>query len=294
MLSFVRIAAALDGRRAVGGQCLCPAPRIPEPYRSMPEDSKAGPSCLSAPEFLAALERSGVLPDAKWREVQDRLVHATDLVSSLAMAQRLVKEGTLTEFQARLLLQGRKSLSFGRYALLDLIGQGARGRVFKARQRLMDRVVALKVLLPDGALSETVVSRFFREMKIVGLLDHPNVVRAIDADVHEGCPYIVMEYLEGDDLERVYARRGPLPSDEVIDYMAQASRGLAHAHEKGVIHRDVKPTNLYLVKTGTVKLLDLGFGELVGMSGKAGNVFDTDEGIVARDDRFHVARAGQG
>ena len=106
------------------------------------------------------------------------------------------------------------------------------------------------------------------------------MVRAIDADVHEGCPYIVMEYLEGDDLEHVFARRGPLPPDEVIDYMAQAARGLAHAHEKGVIHRDVKPTNVFLVKTGIVKVLDLGFGELVGMAGQAGNVFDTDEGIV--------------
>ena len=78
----------------------------------------------------------------------------------------------------------------------------------------------------------------------------------------------------------VFARRGPLPPDEVIEYMAQAARGLAHAHEKGVIHRDVKPTNLFLVKTGIVKVLDLGFGELVGMAGQAGNVFDTDEGIV--------------
>ena len=144
----------------------------------------------------------------------------------------------------------------------------------------MDRVVALKVFLPESTLSKTAISRFFREMKIVGLLDHPNVVRAIDADVHEGCPYIVMEYLEGDDLEHVFARRGPLPPEEVIAYMAQAARGLAHAHERGVIHRDVKPTNVFLVKTGIVKVLDLGFGELVGMAGQAGNVFDTDEGIV--------------
>ena len=204
----------------------------------------------------------------------------TDLDDSLALAHQLIEEGTLTEFQARRLLRGKKSLAFGRYALLDHIGQGARGRVFKARHRLMDRVVALKVFLPDGALSKTAVSRFFREMKIVALLDHPNVVRAIDADVHEGCPYIVMEYLEGDDLEHVFARRGPLPPDEVIEYMAQAARGLAHAHEKGVIHRDIKPTNLFLVNTGIVKVLDLGFGELVGMAGQAGNVFDTDEGIV--------------
>ena len=120
----------------------------------MPEDSKAGPTCLSAPEFLAALERSGVLPDAKWREVQDRFVHADGPDDSLALAHQLIEEGTLTEFQARRLLKGKKSLAFGRYALLDHIGQGARGRVFKARHRLMDRVVALKVFVPDGALSE--------------------------------------------------------------------------------------------------------------------------------------------
>jgi len=246
----------------------------------MREVSKAGPTRLSAAEFLAALERSGVLPDAKLREVQDRFVRRAGLRDSLDLAHQLIGEGALTEFQARRLLWGKKGLAIGRYVLLDHIGRGALGRVFKARHRLMDRVVALKVLLPYGSLSETSVSRFSREMKIVGLLDHPNVVRAIDADVHEGFPYIVMEYLEGGDLEHVLASRGPLPADEVIEYMAQASRGLAHAHEKGVIHRDVKPTNLFLVNTGIVKVLDLGCGELVGMAGQAGNVFDTDEGMV--------------
>ena len=249
-------------------------------HRAIPEESKAGKTRLSGPEFLAALERSGVLPDEKWREVRNRFVHTTEHDDSLPLARQLVDDGTLTKFQARRLVMGKKSLAFGRYALLDHIGQGARGRVFKARHRLMDRVVALKVILPDRTLDKKSISRFFREMKIVGLLDHPNVVRAIDADVHEGYPYIVMEYLEGDDLEQVFARRGPLPPDKVIDYMAQALRGLAHAHEKGVIHRDVKPTNLFLVNTGIVKVLDLGCGELVGMAGQAGNVFDTDEGMV--------------
>ncbi len=73
----------------------------------------------------------------------------------------------------------------------------------------MDRVVALKVFVPDAILSKTSVARFFREMKLVALLDHPNVVRAIDADVQDGCPYIVMEYLDGQDLEEVFARRDP-------------------------------------------------------------------------------------
>jgi serine/threonine-protein kinase len=246
----------------------------------MPEHANAAPTRLSASEFLAALERSGVLPDAKWREVRDRFVHVTDADDSLELAEWLVERGTLTEFQARRLLKGKKALCLGRYALIDHVAKGARGRVFKARHRLMDRVVALKVLAPDGAISKNVVSRFFREMKIVGLLDHPHVVRAIDADVHDGCPYIVMEYLEGDDLERVMARRAPLKPDAVVTYMAQAARGLAHAHEKGVIHRDIKPTNLFLVDSGIVKVLDLGFGELVGLAAQAGNIFDTDAGIV--------------
>ncbi|MGO9466400.1 MAG: serine/threonine-protein kinase [Isosphaeraceae bacterium] len=246
----------------------------------MPQDSKAGSTCVSAVAFLETLKQAGVLSDAKWREVQDRFRRTAELDGSLGVAHQLVQEGTLTEFQARRLLQGKKGLAVGRYALLDHIGKGARGRVFKARHVLMDRVVALKVILPDLAVKKGAVSRFFREMKIVALLDHPNVVRAIDADVHENCPYIVMEYLQGDDLGHVFARRGPLPPGEVIDYMAQAARGLAHAHEKGVIHRDVKPTNVFLVNTGIVKVLDLGCGELVGMAGQAGNVFDTDEGIV--------------
>jgi serine/threonine-protein kinase len=255
-------------------------PSVIRSLRAMPEDSKAGPTCVSASEFLSALEQSRILPDAKLRTLQERLVHRTDVDDPLALARQLVHDGTLTEFQARRLLKGKRGLTFGRYVLLDHIGRGARGRVLKARHRLMDRVVALKVIVAEQALSESSVARFFREMKIVGLLDHPNVVRAIDADVHEGCPYIVMEYLEGQDLGQMFRRRGPLPPKEVIWYIAQASRGLAHAHEKGVIHRDVKPTNLFLVNTGVVKLLDLGLGELVGKALQSGNVFDTDEGVV--------------
>ena len=246
----------------------------------MREESKGLRTRLSAPEFLSVLEDSGVIPVVQARRLQERQGAGMEPLDATALARQLVKEGTLTPFQARRLLKGKRGLVFGRYILLDHIGQGARGRVFKARHSLMDRVVALKVVLPDTGLSKRSVSRFFREMKIVGRLDHPNVVRALDADVHEGCPYIVMEYLEGEDLEQVYTRRGPLPPREVIGQMAQAARGLAHAHEKGVIHRDVKPTNLFLVKSGVVKVLDLGLGDLVGPAEQGGDGFDTDEGVV--------------
>jgi serine/threonine-protein kinase len=246
----------------------------------MRDNSKAIPTGFSAADFVALLAGSGVISEMESRELQVRLNSWKDSDDALSLARQLVKEGTLTPFQARQLLRGKQGLVFGRYIVLDHIGQGARGWVFKARHSLMDRVVALKVVRTDVDLSERSVSRFFREMKIVGRLDHPNVVRALDADEQSGSPFIVMEYLEGENLEQVFARRGALPVDEVIDQMAQVARGLAHAHEKGVIHRDVKPTNLFLDKTGVVKILDLGFADLVGPAAQAGDAFDTDEGVV--------------
>lgn len=246
----------------------------------MPNDPDADPCSLSWSDFLSTLERSGILSETGLREVRDDLVRVqdTELRDSSALARRLVERGRLTEFQASRLLAGKtKNLVFGRYVLLDRLGIGATGRVFKARHRLMDRLVALKVVLPICASSKHSVSRFFCEMKIVGVLDHPNVVRAFDADLHENSPYIVMEYLEGEDLEKVLRRRGMLPPQEVIDCMIQVAWGLAHAHEKGVVHRDIKPTNLFLDNTGVVKVLDLGLGAFVKVSNEGVSVHDTDE-----------------
>jgi serine/threonine-protein kinase len=222
-----------------------------------------------------------VFSDTEMQEVRDRLVQDPGLQDPGALAEQLIEQGSLTEFQARRLLLGKsRGLVFGRYILLDRLGIGAMGRVFKARHRLMDRVVALKVVLPITVNSKHAVSRFFREMKIVGMLDHPNVVRAFDADQYEDSPYIVMEFLEGEDLEKTIQRRGILPPYEVIDGMLQAAWGLAHAHEKGVVHRDIKPTNLFVSSTGVVKVLDLGLGAFVGLTNEHVQPLDTDEGCV--------------
>jgi eukaryotic-like serine/threonine-protein kinase len=248
---------------------------------AVPNDLGANPCSLSWSDFLSTLERSGILSETGLREVRDYLVQDSQPKDVSALAGRLVEQGRLTEFQAHRLLVGQaKSLVFGRYVLLDTLGIGAMGRVFKARHQLMDRLVAVKVVLPVCATSKHSVSRFFLEMKIVGVLDHPNVVRAFDADQFEDSPYIVMEYLEGEDLEKVLRRRGMLPPQEVIDCMMQAAWGLAHAHEKGVVHRDIKPTNLFLDNTGVVKVLDLGLGAFVGVSNEGVSVQDTDEGFV--------------
>ncbi len=247
----------------------------------MSNDSDATDCSLSPADFLSTLERTGILTESSLREARDYLLEQTQQLDSSALARWLVEQGTLTEFQAHRMLVGNGgSLVFGRYLLIDRMGAGAMGRVFKARHRLMDRLVALKVVLPSCASSSQSVSRFFREMKIVGVLDHPNVVRAFDADQHEDSPYIVMEYLEGEDLEKILRRRGMLPPQEVIDCMIQVAWGLAHAHEKGVVHRDIKPTNLFLDHTGVVKILDLGLGAFVKVSSEGVGVHDTDEGFV--------------
>jgi eukaryotic-like serine/threonine-protein kinase len=241
------------------------------------------PDRLSSSEFLSAVEELGILPEAALGEIRSRCVDGAEVreVSASDLADQLVDNGMLTLLQARRLLVGKAStLTYGRYVLLEHIGTGAMGRVFKARHRLMDRVVALKAILPMCVASKHSVPRFFREMKIVGMLDHPNVVRAYDADQHGGSPYIVMEYLDGEDFEQALRRRGNLPVQEVIECMSQAAWGLAHAHEKGVVHRDIKPTNLFLTSAGVVKILDLGLGAFVGVSNEEVKPMDTDEGFV--------------
>jgi serine/threonine-protein kinase len=138
-------------------------------------------------------------------------------------------------------------------------------------------VVALKIIAPEIAANERVVARFQREMKLVGRLDHPNVVRAFDADQMQKTLYIVMEYVPGQSLgERL--KKGPIPVGEMIEYAAQASLGLAHAHEQGIVHRDIKPSNMLLTREGRIKILDLGLGVLMEADSSA--TFATADGIA--------------
>ena len=137
------------------------------------------------------------------------------------------------------------------------------GRVYKAKHMMMGRIVALKIIPMRLNGSGTKVARFRREMQIVGRLDHPNVVRAFDADQVGDLLYIAMEYVDGRSLEQVLRERRRLSVVESVFYVMQAAAALEHAHEQGVIHRDVKPSNLLLIGSKTVKLLDLGLGAFV-------------------------------
>ncbi|WP_165228471.1 serine/threonine-protein kinase [Aquisphaera insulae] len=229
-------------------------------------------------DLLSVVRTSGVLPERLLDEIRTRFVRGEYPTDPVALADRLMKDGYLTQYQARRFLAGKPhGLLVGRYIILDRIGSGSMGRVYKAHHQMMDRVVALKIIAPEIASNEKVVARFQREMKLVGRLDHPNVVRAFDADQINKVLYIVMEYVPGQSLgERL--RQGRIPAPEMFDYAAQAALGLAHAHGQGMVHRDIKPSNILVTEDRRVKILDLGLGVLMEADDSA--TFATADGIA--------------
>ena len=198
-----------------------------------------------------------MLSERQLAEIKTKILHGDYPLDSVALAEALVRDKVVTSFQARRFLANRPNgLIVGRYVILDRIGSGSMGRVYKAHHAMMDRVVALKIIAPEIASNERVVARFQREMKLVGRLDHPNVVRAFDADQIHKVLYIVMEFVTGQTLGDLIKKR-PLAPAEMADYAFQAALGLAHAHDQGIVHRDVKPSNILLTEDRKIKVLDL-------------------------------------
>jgi eukaryotic-like serine/threonine-protein kinase len=145
-----------------------------------------------------------------------------------------------------------------RYELEQLVGSGGMSSVFRAHDRVLERTVALKVLHERLISNQDVVDRFTREAKLVAGLSHTNIVSVIDRGEFEGSPYIVFEYIAGDNLKQVIVRDGPLPVDRALELAIEVARGLAFAHQKGFVHRDVKPQNVLLNGKGEAKVTDFG------------------------------------
>lgn len=157
----------------------------------------------------------------------------------------------------------------GRYMLIERLGTGGMGTVYKSLHTKLEKFVALKILRTKRMLDDRAIARFEREMKAVGKLKHENIVQASDAGDADGKQYLVMEYIEGADLSELIARRERLSIADACELVRQAAVGLQHAHEHGLVHRDMKPSNLMLAEDGTVKILDL------GLAGFAGEQFTT-------------------
>jgi serine/threonine-protein kinase len=212
--------------------------------------------------FLADLEKYQILDSSRLQEARS----LSKTVGSAAgpLAAELIRRGRLSSFQVDRLLSGHgQSLVLGTYVLIEMLGEGGMGQVFKARHALMDRLVALKLIRADRLNDPQAMGRFRREMQASAKLTHPNVVLAHDAARVGDVYLLVMEYVEGIDLAQYLKQRGRLPWSEAASHVRQAALGLQHAHECGLVHRDVKPSNLMLAaRDGSVKVLDLGLARL--------------------------------
>jgi serine/threonine protein kinase len=157
-----------------------------------------------------------------------------------------------------------------RYRVLELLGSGGMGRVYKAEHRLMERLVALKVINRNLMDNPAAVERFRREVKTAARLSHANIVTAFDAEQAQDCHFLVMEFVEGQSLDRLVQQYGRLPVAEACDYVRQAALGLQHAWERGMVHRDIKPQNLMRTPDGQIKVLDFGLARFF-TEGKTGS-----------------------
>ncbi len=162
-------------------------------------------------------------------------------------------------------------------------GAGGMGVVFKARHRRLGRVVALKILPPSLARGKELLLRFRREVDVAARLSHPNIVSLLDANEDRGVQFMTMEYIQGNDLDRLVRDGGVLPVEQALDCVIQAARGLEAAHAQGIVHRDIKPANLMLDDSGVVRVLDLGLARLV----EAANPFgDTASGPLTQSGMY--------
>ena len=209
-------------------------------------------------QIVADLDDSRILPGAQFDElVTDILPRCDDWQ---IVAHELVYRGWLTPFQAQRLLQGRgRDLVVGSYVLLESIGEGGMGCIYRARNWKLGTPAAVKLIRPDRARDRVAVGRFLREVRALGAIRHPHVVLALDADVAGDRPYCAMEYVPGTDLGRLLKDRGALPVETACRYAAQLTEALRHICALGLVHRDLKPANVLVTEDGAaVKLSDLG------------------------------------
>jgi serine/threonine protein kinase len=209
---------------------------------------------------LVLLRQSGVVDETTLvRFLEQNRAAVAQAASVNQFAGILVRGRLLTPFQAEFLLQGKwRGFLIGRYTVLEQIGAGGMGTVYLGEHRYMRRRDAIKVLPARLAADAASVERFYREARAVAALDHPNIVRAYEVGREGPLHFLAMEYVEGNTLAEMVKARGPLGILQAMHYARQAASGLQHAFEAGLIHRDIKPGNLLVDLSGTVKVLDLG------------------------------------
>ena len=225
------------------------------------EGAPAAPS--TADEFRRVLEVSGLLTHEECDGFLKTLPAEEAAHDARSFAAALVEGGLITPYQSEVLQRGQsRGLVLGNYVVLEKLGEGGMGVVFKAHHRRMKRTVALKVLPPALTSSAQALARFHREVEAAAKLTHSNIAAAYDADEANGIHFLVMEFVDGPNLSACVKQAGPLPPVVAVQLTLQAARGLAHAHQQGVIHRDIKPGNLLVDRRGVLKILDMGLARM--------------------------------
>jgi serine/threonine protein kinase len=189
--------------------------------------------------------------------------------SDQQLANRLVETNRLNLWQAKQLLDGRTKFNLGPYRIIDSLGQGGMGQVFKAEHEKTAAVVAVKVLPRDKSTPEA-IANFAREIQALSSLHHPKLVSALDAGEDGNVHFLVTEYVPGTDLRKLVRRDGPLTMAAAASIISQVAEGLEYAHQQGIVHRDVKPGNVLVASDGEAKLSDL------GLAGRLAAEPDTD------------------
>lgn len=208
--------------------------------------------CKDRQTFLARLRQSNLL---RLEDFANLAAQLPDTDKAGLLARFLVERGALTRFQAEMLLAGRTSgFVFGQYRILDEIGRGGMGRVYKAMHATMHRLVAVKVLSSKFLKTERAQKLFQREVRAAAKLVHPNIVTAYDADLVGDRHYMVLEFVDGPNLERLVREHGPLTVGQACEFARQVATGLQFAFERGMVHRDIKPANLLVQGSGPLTL----------------------------------------
>ncbi|MCA8998581.1 MAG: serine/threonine protein kinase [Planctomycetaceae bacterium] len=218
---------------------------------------------LTVESFLAGVRQSGLIDEPTFEAFLTECERSHSLRDADQAAAQLVQRKLLTDWQASKLLQGKfKGFLLGRYRLMNLLGRGEMSSIYLAEHSLMKRRCAIKVLPANKVRDTSYLGRFQREAQAVASLNHPNIVRAYDVDmVHEAgtdIHFLVMEHVPGRNLEQVLDEEREISIVQAAEFIRQAAEGLSHAHEAGLIHRDIKPGNLLIDQQETVRLLDLG------------------------------------
>ncbi len=217
---------------------------------------------ITSDRIFELIEKSRLVESTRLRSQLDLIRDRHDGVlpeDPVVVCKELEDAGLVTRWQCEKILQGKyKGFFLGNHKLLGHLGSGGMSSVYLAEHLVMKHKRAIKVLPKSKLGNNSYLERFQREAKAIASLNHPNIVRAFDIDNEKDTHYLVMEYVDGADMQTLVRKHGPLPFAVAADYIAQSARGLHHAHEAGLIHRDVKPANILINKKGVVKVLDLG------------------------------------